>query len=138
MNGYAIAADIIVVVHALYASAIVAGLILFPIGGLVGWKWVRNFWLRTIHLLMILIVVGLTWSSTPCPLTIWEKVLREKAHQETYPGAFIGHWVHELLFYDAPTWVFTVLYTAVGLSIVLSFVVWPPRFPRVGKNALRR
>jgi hypothetical protein len=35
--------------------------------------------------------------------------------------------VHELLFYDAPGWVFTLVYTAFGLLVVAAFILAPPR-----------
>ena len=41
------------------------------------WSWVRNFWFRAIHLLLIGIVVVESLCSINCPLTDWENRLRE-------------------------------------------------------------
>ena len=38
--------------------------------------------------------------------------------------------VHDLLFFDAEPWVFTLLYTAFGLLVVATFVMAPPRWRR--------
>jgi len=92
-------------------------------------RWVRNFWLRFGHLMMIVIVVGEAWAGITCPLTVWEQQLRGLSGDESYRGAFIANLVHDLLFYDAPPWVFTVTYTAFGLLVAASFVLAPPHWP---------
>jgi len=50
-----------------------------------------------------------------------------RAGEATYSGDFLGHWAHELLFYDGPAWVFTIIYAAFGLLVVTTFVLAPPR-----------
>ena len=64
-----------------------------------------------------------SWLGVICRLTIWEMVLREKAGEAVYAGTFISHWVSTLLYYQAPDWVFVVVYTAFG-AIVISSWVW--------------
>ncbi len=128
-------ADLIVVVHAAYASFIVLGLVAILVGIALRWRWVRNRWFRSIHVAMIGIVVGETLAGIPCPLTAWERQLREAAGQVAYPGDFIGYWTHRLLFYDPAPWVLPVLYTAVGLAVLAAFVLAPPRWKQ---DALRR
>ena len=49
----------------------------------------------------------------PCPLTVWEEQLRKMAGQTGYTGDFLGYWAHQLIFYRAEPWVFTVIYTPV-------------------------
>lgn len=129
MTWYAVMADLLVVLHAAYALCIASGLVLVPLGGAFGWSWVRNFWVRAIHLAMIAVVVVLAWTGTACPLTVLEKQLRLQSGETVYPGSFIGHWVHNLLFFDAPDWVFVAVYTAVGTSIAVCFLCIPPRRP---------
>ena len=63
--------------------------------------------------------------------TIWENNLREKAEQATYAGSFIQHWLHDLIFYQAEAWVFTLSYTAFAALVVLVWYLAPPSsFPR--------
>jgi hypothetical protein len=124
------AADLVVVLHAAYASFVVFGLGAILLGIVLRWSWVRNFWFRAIHLSMIGIVVIEELACIKCPLTSWEKQLRRIAGQATYPGDFFGHWAHRLIFYEAKPWVFTVLYIVFGLAVAATFVMAPPRWPR--------
>jgi hypothetical protein len=122
-------ADLIVVLHAAYASFIVCGLALILIGIVFRWGWVRNFWFRAVHLTMIGIVVAEEFVRMKCPFTVWEKQLRHRAGQASYRGDFLGHWAHQLIFYEAKPWVFTAVYTVFGLAVLATFVLAPPRWP---------
>jgi hypothetical protein len=122
-------ADVIVVLHAAYVSFVVFGLVLILVGAVLHWGWVRNFWFRGIHLVMIGIVVLEALFGIVCPLTHWEKQLRVKAGEAAYAGDFIGNWAHRLIFYDAPPWVFTTIYILFGLAVLAAFILAPPRRP---------
>src|SRR5688572_30810333 len=95
---YRAVADLLVVLHASYVVFVVAGLMAILCGVLAGWRWVRNFWFRGLHLAAILVVVGEAWCGVPCPLTTWEHWLRRAAGQADYQGDFIARWVHDALF----------------------------------------
>jgi Protein of Unknown function (DUF2784) len=120
-------ADVTVVVHAAYVSFVLFGLVAILIGIVFKWKWVRNFWFRAIHLIMIGIVVGEALAGVPCPLTVWEARLRKIAGQTAYTGDFLGYWAHRLIFFRADPWVFTLIYTLFGLAVLAAFVLAPPR-----------
>jgi hypothetical protein len=122
-------ADLTVVIHASYVSYVVFGLALILIGVALRWDWVRNTWFRATHLIAIGIVVAESLAGIPCPLTVWEAKLRRMAGQATYQGDFIGHWVHQLIYYRAEPWVFTLLYSCFGLAVLAAFVLAPPRWP---------
>lgn len=124
---YRFAADIILVIHALFVGFVVFGLILIIAGGPFGWSWVRNRRFRILHLAAIGIVVLQSWLSVICPLTLWEMGLREKAGDATYPGSFIAHWLETLLYYRAPEWVFMLIYTLFGLLVAASWFWVRPR-----------
>lgn len=132
---YGILADLVAVVHLLYAATIVIGLLLILCGKLAGWSWVRNAWLRLVHLLMIAVVVAEAWMGITCPLTIWERRLRVAAGQPFDGESWLGRSIHVLLFFDAPWWVFTTAYTACGLLIAASLILVPPRFPTRKQSA---
>lgn len=127
---YRLAADSVLMAHALFVAFVLAGQVLIVVGLLRRWNWVRNFWFRIVHLAGIGLVVSEAWAGIDCPLTLWEKQLREAAGDVAYTGDFVAHWVHSLLFYQAPEWVFTSSYTAFGLLVLASFVLGPPRPPR--------
>ena len=122
-----LAADLILVVHALFVLFIVFGLLAILLGGALGWRWVRNPWFRLAHLGGIAFVVVQAWLGQICPLTIWESRLREQAGMEGYSGSFIQHWLHAILFYSAPQWVFVVAYTAFALLVLASWYWVRPR-----------
>ena len=130
---YRIAADVVVLLHMTYVLTVVLGLPAIWIGILLKHQWARSFWWRCGHLSMILIVVAETWAGITCPLTIWEHQLRELAKQESYQGDFIANLVHDWLFYEAPTWVFTTAYTVFGLLVLASFIAAPPSWPKSRK-----
>jgi len=54
--------------------------------------------------------------------------LRHRAGQEVSGGSFIGNLLHELLFFDAPEWVFNVSYVAFALLVAATFWWAPPRW----------
>jgi hypothetical protein len=126
---YSLMADTILIGHFLFVVFVVLGLIFIFAGKFLSWKWVRNPWFRFAHLLGIGVVVLQSWFGIICPLTIWEMSLRSKAGESAYDGFFITHWLNELLYYQAPPWVFVVCYTLFG-GLVLSswFLVRPNAF----------
>jgi hypothetical protein len=137
MYGYL--ADLLVVVHAAYASFIVFGLVAVLVGAVLRWEWVRNRWFRCIHLLMIAVVALEGIIKMECPLTVWERVLRGWAGQEVSEATFMGRVVHNLLFYNFPEWAFTLLYIGVTLVLISTFyfapVRWRPNRPAPGQLA---
>ena len=116
-------ADALLVLHFLIAGFIVAGLILVWIGALARWAWIRNPWFRYLHLAAIVFVAAEALLGFACPLTIWEDLLRGGVR----PESFVGRWVHRLLYYNAPEWVFTVLYAAWTTATLLTFKLAPPK-----------
>jgi hypothetical protein len=123
-------ADLIVVVHASYVSFVVFGQLAILLGVAFRWSWVRNFWFRATHLLAIGIVVGESFFGIDCPLTVWERELRQVAGQTGYTGDFLGYWAHQLIFFRADRWVFTGLYSLFGLLVLATFILAPPRRSR--------
>ena len=93
------------------------------IGALAGWAWIRNRWFRYLHLAAIVFVAGEALLGIACPLTIWEDLLRGGARAES----FVGRWVRQLLFYQAPEWVFTTVYAAWAAATLLTLRFVPPR-----------
>lgn len=126
-SGYQLAANGVLILHVAYVGFVVLGLLLILIGGLFRWRWVRNRWFRAVHLLAITIVVLESWLNITCPLTTLENWLRVKAGAETYDGDFIAIWLHSILFFDLPPWVFVYGYTAFGAAVLAGLILVPPR-----------
>ncbi len=129
MVKYKILADAVVIVHAAYVGFVVFGFAAILIGVARHWRWVRNFWFRAAHLASIGVVALMAIGDIACPLTTFENYLRQKAGQARYPADFIGYWAHQLIFFQAPAWVFTVCYVAFTLLVIAVFVVAPPGGP---------
>lgn len=126
-KSYLIAADTILAIHVGFVIFVIFGLLLVFIGYALSWRWVRNPVFRVIHLLAVLFVVLQSWLSMICPLTTWEMQLRQNAGDTIYTGSFLSHWLQELLYYQAPAWVFVICYTLFGLLVILSWVWVRPR-----------
>lgn len=134
---YLLAADALLVIHTLFIAFVVVGLLLILVGGALAWRWVRNPWFRLSHLIAIAIVVLQSWVGMICPLTTWEMALRAKAGDATYGGSFVAHWLSELIYYQAPAWVFVVAYTGFGLLVIASwFWVRPAPFRRTKPSSV--
>lgn len=123
-----IGADAILVLHVLFVLFVVLSVPLIFVGSACAWSWVRNPWFRLVHLVSILVVVIQSWLGIICPLTVWEMQLRAYAEQATYQGTFISYWLSELLYYDAPAWVFMAVYTTFGLLVGMSWYWVKPRW----------
>jgi hypothetical protein len=122
-------ADLIVSIHFVYVIIIVGGLFVIVLGGVLRWRFIRNFWFRAIHLAMILIVVFETIFGIPCPLTDWEYELRIAAGQNAAGESFIARLIQQIIFYDFPLIVFTIVYYLFGAAVLMSWWLIPPLFP---------
>jgi len=124
---FSLAADLILLLHVLIVIFIVFGLTLIFTGHVLNWPWVRDPWFRLIHLIAIAIVVVLSWFNLICPLTTIEMALRSHAGDAVYAGSFISHWLEAILYYQAPAWVFVIVYTVFGALVVASWFLVRPR-----------
>lgn len=127
MVAYQLLADAVLALHVGVVAFVVGGLVLVIAGNLLQWPWVNALWFRVAHLGAIAFVVAEAWLGIVCPLTSLEAWLRTHARQGTYSGGFIEHWLQRVLYYDAPAWVFTVVYTLFGLAVLATWWYFPPR-----------
>jgi hypothetical protein len=131
--GYRLAADAILIVHTAFIAFVVLGLLVILVGGVVGWRAVRNIWFRVIHLACIGYVVVQAWLGLVCPLTIWESELRVLAGEDPYaPQGFIATWLQRLIFFEGESWVFTLAYSLFGLAVLVTLIFVPPRWKQLG------
>ncbi len=127
---YQLLADMVLILHVAVVAFVVGGLILVVAGNLRGWRWVNGGRFRLAHLVAIAVVVAEVWFGATCPLTSVEMWLRAKAHAATYAGSFIEHWLQRVLYYEAPSWVFTLGYSLFGLVVVAVWWYFPPKLKR--------
>jgi Protein of Unknown function (DUF2784) len=124
---YPLLADIVLVVHLAFVILVVGGLVAIVVGNLRGWPWVNSLSFRALHATAIGIVVLQAWLGQDCPLTVLESWLRRQAGSAAYDSGFIQHWVQQVLFYQAPTWIFTVAYSLFGAIVAATWWYFPPR-----------
>ncbi|MEM0925276.1 MAG: DUF2784 domain-containing protein [Planctomycetota bacterium] len=134
---FRMAADAIVLIHFAYVMFVILAVPIVFIGAWRNWQWVRNRWFRLAHVAMIMIVVIESWAGITCPLTTLEKEFRGAAGDQTYDGDFLGNVVHDLLFVEAPPWVFVAGYTAFAILVLSTFWIVPPRWKQTGRPAVR-
>ena len=130
-------ADLVLLLHVLVVLFIVASLVLIMLGGMRGWHWVRNPWFRWAHLLAIGVVAAQAWLGMVCPLTTLEMALRMAAGERTYAGSFVAHWLARLLYYQAPLWVFALVYTSFAALVAGTWWLVRPGVLRSGKKSGR-
>jgi hypothetical protein len=117
---------------------VVGGLAVIVAGNLRGWSWVNWLGFRLLHLGAIGYVAAQAWLGVDCPLTTLEMALRARAGLATYGASFVGHWLQRLLYYDAPPWVFTLVYSLFVLAVTATWWRYPPRRrPRRGQGVRR-
>ncbi len=134
--GPAFWADVLVAFHACYVGFVVIGELVILLGILFGWKWIRNFWFRLVHLLMILIVAGEALAGVECPITVWERELRVEAGQPVSDASFVGRMFHDLLFYEnVDASIFPILHIGFGVLVLLTIYIAPPRWRKVEAEA---
>ena len=124
---YRILADAVLISHSVFVAFVIGGLIAIVLGAFFHWQWARNFLFRIAHLVAIAIVILQTWLGIICPLTEWEMRLRLKGGEPVYQESFIAHWLHQLIFYESPDWVFNLCYTVFGCAVIAAWFLVPPR-----------
>jgi hypothetical protein len=119
------AADVVLFLHFAFVLFVVGGLGLIWMGAAAGWRWVRNFWFRVAHLTAIVFVAAEALLGIWCPLTVWEARLRGGDAVKS----FMADWVHRLLYYDFPEWVFTAAYVGFGIVVAITWYFVRPLPP---------
>lgn len=124
---YQALANAILLLHVAVVIFVVLGLPAIVIGNWRKMAWANGLWWRSVHLLAIAVVVLQAWLGQYCGLTVLESKLRQQAGQAGYEGGFIEHWLHRLLYYEGPLWVFALAYTVFGALVAWAWWRYPPR-----------
>ena len=108
--------------HLLVIAFNVAGLVVIPIGGRLGWRFVRLRWLRLAHLASLAVVALQAVLGRACFLTDWQAALTGGGAHDP----LVMRWVNSLVYWPLPMWVFTAMYVAVFAYVVALWWWVPP------------
>jgi hypothetical protein len=122
----ALLADLILFIHVAYATFVLGGLVAVPLGAKLGWHWVRSAAFRRAHVACTAVVAVEALIGVTCPLTWIEHLLLVASGTTGYDRSFIGHMLYQLLYYDAPLWMFTTAYVALAIAVTLLYYYLPP------------
>ena len=114
--------QLVLAVHILIIAFNVAGLVLIPVGGARGWRFVRLGWLRLLHLGSLAVVALQAVLGRACFLTDWQDGLTGGGRGDP----LIVRWVNSVIYWPLPMWVFTALYMAVFAYVVALWWWVPP------------
>lgn len=116
-----LAADAVLAVHLVAINFNLFGLFAIPLGGWLGWRFVRVAWWRWLHLASMGVVAVQAVAGRACFLTILQDNLAGAG-----PGQppLIVRLVNRLVYWPVPLWVFAVIYVALlGYVIALFWLV---------------
>ncbi len=120
-------ADAVVTLHALAVAFIVGLPPCVLVGRWRGWRWIRDPWLRGLHLGLVAYLVVSAAIGEWCFLTYLEQDLRRHAEQFVRADrSFVGRLLHDLLFVDASATTLQALYFAFGVLVLVVTVAVPP------------
>jgi hypothetical protein len=127
---YSLLADIVVAAHLLYACFVIFGFAAVIVGRYLSWEWTRSLRFRAAHLACTAFVAVEALLGVSCPLTVLENRLLQAAGKTGYDQSFIGNLVSCVLYYEAPEWVFTLIYVSLTLLVILAYLMSPPQRAR--------
>jgi hypothetical protein len=111
-------------VHLVVIAFNVSGLVAIPLGGWLGWGWVRVRWWRWLHLASMALVAVQAVAGQACFLTIWQSRLSGSGGA---PEPLILGVVNRLIFWPLPLWAFAALYVLLLVYVLALMKLVPPR-----------
>ncbi|HET6970052.1 MAG TPA: DUF2784 family protein [Phenylobacterium sp.] len=115
--------QLILAVHLAVIAFNLFGLVATPLGAVLGWRWVRIFWWRALHLAALAVVALQAALRRACFLTDWQDALTGGGAHDP----LIMRWVNSVVFWPLPLWAFALGYLAVFVYAVALWVVVRPR-----------
>lgn len=116
MNVDLLLAGLILVVHLVFIVWVVGGV-------LVVYRYPRLKWVHIVSLVYSIYIEVVPWP--PCPLTVLEQMLEDRAGIAAYHGSFLVHYLDALVYPNVP--VLLLVTVAVGLcagNLIYYAVAW--------------
>src|ERR1051326_853771 len=126
---YLALADFVLLLHFAVVLFNVFGIVAIPLGGWLGWRFVRVFWWRALHLATLAVVALQAAAGRLCFLTNWHAALLQMTENRRSFPAGVADFISRLIFWPLPLWAFVVIYVAVALFTLALWWLVPPRYP---------
>ena len=98
--------EIVLLFHFCIFLFMILSFFLIPIGYYQKWKWVKNKYYRSMHIILMGIISIETILGFMCPFTILENYLRDDIKVDNK----FTEIVHQILYWDLPNYQFIILY----------------------------
>ena len=117
-------AEAVLAVHLVVIAFNVFGLVAIPLGGWLGWPWVRIRWWRWLHLASMAMVAVQAVAGQACVLTIVQA--RLSGATGARPEPLIVGFVNRLIFWPLPLWAFAAFYVLLLAYVLALLKLVPP------------
>jgi hypothetical protein len=120
------AAGFVLAFHTAVVAFNVFGLVVIPVGAWRGWRFVRIYWWRLLHVLSMAAVALQALLGRACFLTLWQTALEGNVPAAGTAAPLIQRWVNAILFWPLPLWVFAAIYLLAFIYVAALWRLVPP------------
>jgi hypothetical protein len=113
--------------HIAIASFIVFFIVAIPLGGRLGWVFIRLFWWRCAHVAAMGVVAAQKALGNACFLSVWERRLVDIANEVPHHAPVFQAIGERVLYWNLPLWFFTWLYACLFAFVIALWFVVPPK-----------
>ncbi len=131
---YALLADAVLAAHLGVILFNLFGLVVIPLGGWLGWRFVRVLWWRALHAAVLALVALQAVTAQACVLTSWQFRLMRAAGEAASDAPLIARMVNRLIYWPLPLSAFAALYVAVCAYVLLLWRLVPPDRSRLRQS----
>ena len=118
--------EIVLLFHFCIFLFMIISFFLIPLVYYQKWKWVKNKYYRLIHLILMGIIFIETILGFMCPLTVLENFLRNNIEINNK----ITQIIHQVMYWNLPTYQFTILYLLSLLYLIFLWFFFKPDFKK--------
>jgi hypothetical protein len=126
-----LAANAVLAAHLAVIGFNLFGLVAIPLGGWLGWRFVRVGWWRWLHLASMALVAVQAVAGRACFLTILQDAL---AGASAGQPPLIVRIVNRLVYWPVPLWVFAIIYVALLAYVVALFWLVPVKTSKTTRS----
>ncbi len=126
MDMHLVLAEVVLTFHLGIILFNIFGFVVIPLGAWRGWRFVRGFRWRILHILLMLAVALQALAGRACILTLWQDALAGLGPAHT---PLVVRWVDAVIFWPLPLWVIGLAYVVLFLYVLALLWLVPPAWP---------